>query len=143
MQIMPYKARPWIVISAGVPTLLFWLNWTIGWHWFGRYDAYAAIESTMLFEFLLLLVWPRTDKIAKLSFNTRRAIALIAGVPFVPCAINWIFGWHWFGMHDKGAVAICMMLFVPFAFLVAPSPDEMRKYNKEQERRLRGDANEE
>ena len=72
----------------------------------------------------------------KLSFNARRVITYIAGLPFALCAINWIVGWHWFGRYDRGAVALCLVFFIPFAYFVAPSSSEMRDHN---ERKKLGD----
>ena len=68
--------------------------------------------------------------IRKLSYNTRRVIAIFAGLPIVPLAINWIAGLHWFGRYDEGVMAIWLMVFVLIAFFIAPSPDEMREHRK-------------
>ncbi len=66
---------------------------------------------------------------AKLPFEARRWIVIVAGVPFLAVILNWAVGWGWFGANDRTAADVAFLFLIILAFFVAPPPAEIRRNN--------------
>jgi phage-related holin len=71
----------------------------------------------------------------KLTYQRRRLLVVLAGVPFVLCLCNFYFDGHFFGKYDLTALVLSSILLFVVLSYIGPTVEETRAYKHDKKNR--------